>query len=197
MQGGDLYIDGWRLVDSYVGADQDIIPTIGQSLSERRIVPFYKFNATWVAERLAFDYYTRVIIPLGFILLVTYFSVYLPHARFDSTMGIQVTALLSAIALYLALPKVETDQATLSDTIFMVTYAAVSLMIGLSILKDNLTTRSAKASAWIVSSLQKVLFPIAVVAVLALTLADEPSFASEALGELTGRLNEWIEAAMN
>jgi uncharacterized membrane protein AbrB (regulator of aidB expression) len=146
---------------------------------------------------LAFDYYTRVIIPLGFILLVTYFSVYLPHARFDSTMGIQVTALLSAIALYLALPKVETDQATLSDTIFMVTYAAVSLMIGLSILKDNLTTLSAKASAWIVSSLQKVLFPIAVVAVLALTLADEPSFASEALGELTGRLNERIEAAMN
>jgi hypothetical protein len=196
-QGGDLYIDGWRRVDSYVGADQDIIPTIGQSVSERRIVPFYKFNATWVAERLAFDYYTRVIIPLGFILLVTYFSVYLPHARFDSTMGIQVTALLSAIALYVALPKVETDQATLSDTIFMVTYAAVSLMIGLSILKDNLTTRSAKASAWIVSSLQKVLFPIAVVAVLALTLADEPSFASEALGELTGRLNEWIEAAMN
>ena len=40
-------------------------------------------------------------------------------------------ALLSGIALYLALPKVETDQATLSDTISMVTYAAVSLMIGL------------------------------------------------------------------
>ena len=116
-----------------------------------------------------------MIIPLGFILLVTYFSVYLPHARFDSTMGIQVTALLSAIALYLALPKVETDQATLSDTIFMVTYAAVSLMIGLSILKDNLTTRSAKASAWVISSLQKVWFPIVVVAALALTIPRWPA----------------------
>jgi hypothetical protein len=193
---GDVFIDGWRLVDAYVGADQDIIPTIGQSVSERRIVPFYKFNATWVAERLAFDYYTRVIIPLGFILLVTYFSVFLPHARFDSTMGIQVTALLSSIALYLALPKVETDQATLSDTIFMVTYAAVSLMIGLSILKDNLTTRQAKVSAWAVAALQRILFPIAVIAALIVTLSNEPMLTVEALGDLTARLNEWIAATL-
>jgi len=173
-QRSDPNIDGWRLIDSYVGADQDIIPTIGQSLSERRVVPFYKFNATWVAERLAFDYYTRVIIPLGFILLVTYFSVFLPHARFDSTMGIQVTALLSSIALYLALPKVETDQATLSDTVFMITYAAVSSMIGLSILKDNLATRAAGGSIGFVSALQRVLFPIMVISALAFVLIEDP-----------------------
>ena len=149
-----------------MGADQDIIPTIGSTLSERRIVPFYKFNATWVAERISVDYYTRVIIPLGFILLVTYFSVYLPHARFDSPMGIQVTALLSAIALYLALPKVDTDQATLSDKVFMVTYAAVSTMIGLSILKDQLSSRNWRALRIFVAATQRVLFPIAVVAAM-------------------------------
>ncbi|MEO1544981.1 MAG: hypothetical protein AAFR75_13335, partial [Pseudomonadota bacterium] len=170
----DMNVDGWRVVDYYVGADQDIIPTIGTSLSERRIVPFYKFNATWVAERIAIDYYTRVIIPLGFILLVTYFSVFLPHPRFDSTMGIQVTALLSAIALYLALPKVDTEQATLSDKIFMMTYAAVSLMIGLSILKDNLTTNvSGGLGVRVVAGIQRIVFPVLVVSAMALTLLSD------------------------
>lgn len=163
----DMVVDGWRVIDQYVGADQDIIPTIGTSLSERRIVPFYKFNATWVAERISIDYYTRVVIPLGFILLVTYFSVFLPHTRFDSVMGIQVTALLSAIALYLALPKVDTDQATLSDKIFMVTYAAVSLMIGLSILKERLYGTLRPMSVGGVTLVQKVLFPMAVVGAMA------------------------------
>ena len=163
----DLAVDGWRVMDQYVGADQDIIPTIGSSLSERRIVPFYKFNATWVAQRISIDYYTRVVIPLGFILLVTYFSVYLPRARFDSAMGVQVTALLSSIALYLALPKVDTDQATLSDKIFMITYAAVSMMIGLSILKDNIKDSPRAGLRMAVSLLQRVVFPLAVVLTMA------------------------------
>ncbi|MEO1205734.1 MAG: ABC transporter substrate-binding protein [Pseudomonadota bacterium] len=174
LRSTDMNVDGWRLVDNYVGADQDIIPTIGASLSERRIVPFYKFNATWVAERIAIDYYTRVIIPLGFILLVTYFSVFLPHPRFDSTMGIQVTALLSAIALYLALPKIDTEQATLSDKIFMLTYAAVSMMIGLSILKDNLTTNiSGGLGVRLVAGIQRIVFPMFVIGAMALTLLSD------------------------
>lgn len=196
----DFSVDGWRLLDSYVGADQDIIPTIGSSLSERRIVPFYKFNATWVTSRIATDYYTRVIIPLGFILLVTYFSVFLPHPRFDSTMGIQVTALLSSIALYLALPKVDTDQATLSDKIFMMTYAAVSLMIGLSILKDNLSNRvTGGVGVRVVSGLQKVAFPLLVVGVLLWTLAadraGEGSLVTEVVAWFDGLKERFQELA--
>ncbi|MEO0672867.1 MAG: ABC transporter substrate-binding protein [Pseudomonadota bacterium] len=162
--------DGWRIVDAYVGSDQDIIPTIGTSLSEQRIVPFYRFNVTWVASRIAVDYYTRVIIPLGFILLITYFSVFLPHTRFESAMGIQVTALLSAIALYLALPKIDTDQATLSDRIFTMTYAAVAAMIGLSILKDNMRAEGGSALRTAVIGVQRVVFPIAILAAFAWVL---------------------------
>ena len=162
--------DGWRIIDAYVGSDQDIIPTIGTSLSEQRIVPFYRFNVTWVASRIAVDYYTRVIIPLGFILLVTYFSVFLPHTRFESAMGIQVTALLSAIALYLALPKIDTDQATLSDRIFTMTYAAVATMIGLSILKDNLRAEGRSTLRSLVVGTQRVVFPIAILAAFAWVL---------------------------
>lgn len=184
------YVDQWRIVDRYVGADQDIIPTIGASLSQRRIVPFYKFNATWVAERIAIDYTTRVVIPLAFILLVTYFSVFLPHQRFDSAMGIQVTALLSAIALYLAQPKLDTEQATLSDKIFMMTYAAVALMIGLSILKDNLTNRvHGGAAVPMVAGLQRVIFPAAVLVAMGFVLFTDPLDPRSIGEQITALLN--------
>lgn len=159
----DVPVDGWQLKDRYVGSDQDIVPTLGATLGEKRIVPFYKFNATWVVKRVAVDYYLRVVVPLAFILLITYFSVFLPHARFESIMAIQVTALLSSIALYLALPKVDSDQATFSDKLFMLTYAAVSLMIGLSILKDNMRKTPYRPIIWSVVFVQLVVFPIATI----------------------------------
>jgi uncharacterized membrane protein AbrB (regulator of aidB expression) len=87
-------------------------------------------------------------------------------------MAIQVTALLSSIALYLALPKVDSDQATLSDKIFMMTYAAVSLMIGLSILKDNLWQRKSRVFSRFVALIQRVVFPVATVAVITFLLTN-------------------------
>jgi hypothetical protein len=180
----EVPVDGWELAEHYVGSDQDIVPTLGASLGERRIVPFYKFNATWIVTRIAVDYYLRVVVPLAFILLVTYFSVFLPHSRFESIMAIQVTALLSSIALYLALPKVDSDQATLSDKIFMMTYAAVSLMIGLSILKDNL--RKVREVVLGVSFLQWIIFPVATVALIMFLLPSTKGGAMHAADTLAG-----------
>ncbi|MEL6372739.1 MAG: ABC transporter substrate-binding protein [Pseudomonadota bacterium] len=177
-------LDGWRARDAYVGSDQDIIPTLDRSIVKKRIVPFYKFNSTWVVQRIAVDYYLRVVIPLGFILLITYFSVFLRASRFESTMGIQVTALLSAIALYLALPKVDTDQATLSDKIFMATYAAVALMIGLSILKDHRAVARWRSARWLVSLVQIVVFPVAVVTMLGALLLGARGPEVSLMGEL-------------
>ena len=159
--GGD--VDGWRLRDEYVGSQQDFISTIAANGTARHLVPIHKFNQTWVAQRISIDYYIRVVVPLGFILLVTYFSVYLPPSRFDSTVAIQVTALLSSIALYLALPKVDSDQATLSDRMFIMTYAAVALMIGLTILKDSVWLGKVKPLRYVVGGAQKIAFPVATV----------------------------------
>ncbi|MGH1417526.1 MAG: ABC transporter substrate-binding protein [Hyphomicrobiaceae bacterium] len=185
----NITIDGWRLDDQYVGSDQDIIPTIDRSLSERRIVPFYKFNATWVVQRVAVDYYLRVVIPLGFILLVTYFSVFLRHNRFESIMAIQVTALLSSIALYLALPKVDSDQATLSDQIFILTYAAVSIMIGLSILRENYWPKKITGFGRFVLFVQWIVFPITTLVVAGYLIT---SATGETLAIAT-RLGEIVE----
>jgi Periplasmic binding protein len=180
-------IDGWAAKDRYVGSDQDIIPTIDRHLGDKRLVPFYKFNYTWVVSRNATDYYLRVIVPLGFILLVTYFSIFLGHARFDSTVAIQVTALLSAIALYLALPKVDSDQATLSDKVFMITYAMVSFMIGLSVLKDWGYVGERTAVRRLVSFIQTVVYPVIAIGLMT-SLVAGPMF----LAEMSEKLSNYI-----
>jgi hypothetical protein len=185
QSGGE--VDGWALRDQYVGSEQDIISTIAADGIGRHVVPIYKFNQTWTVRRISIDYYIRVVVPLAFILLVTYFSVYLPPARFDSTVAIQVTALLSSIALYLALPKVDSDQATLSDKMFIMTYAAVALMIGLTILKDSRWLTSFRPGRVMVVGIQRVAFPVTTVLIVAVLMsaADRKSGnVLQALGDL-------------
>jgi hypothetical protein len=78
-----------------------------------------------------------VVIPLGFIMIIAYLAIFIPGAHFEAIVTIQVTALLSAVALYLTIPKVDSDQATISDKIFLFNYMITALMIGISILRVN------------------------------------------------------------
>jgi len=55
--------------------------------------------------------------------------VFIPRIEFNATIAIQVTALLSAIALYFSLNQPQADDATLSDLIFVGSYASIALMI--------------------------------------------------------------------
>lgn len=125
--------DGWSVQDQYVGYDEDYIPVTDARNDEKSIVPFYKVNFSWVMEREATDYYLRVVVPLAFILFVAFLSVFIPREHFEAIVTIQVTALLSAVALYLSIPKVGNDAATVSDRIFLIDYMAVSMMIAISI----------------------------------------------------------------
>lgn len=167
----DFEIDGWELEGQYVGSNQDIITTIQDYVGEERIIPFYKFNYTWVVKRHAVDYYLKVVFPLTFILVVAYFSIFIPDSRFDSVIAIQVTALLSSIALYLAIPKPESDSATLSDEIFVFTYFVISIMIGLSIFRVNASTKNVPTLAAIVAFFQSFCLPIFALLMLGYVLA--------------------------
>ena len=158
-------IDGFKYLNAYVGSDQDAIPTL-DGTGGKAVVSFYKFNDTFVVKRLSLDYAMRVILPLGFILLMTYFSAFMARERFDSIIAVQVTALLSAIALNFSLPPTGADGMTLSDTTFIVAYAAISLMIGLSVLKDSRLIDAMTGTDWIVSGIQKVVFPLAMLGLL-------------------------------
>ena len=132
-----LEADGWLLKDQYVGYDEDYIPVTDARTDEKSIVPFYKADFAVVMQREATDYYLRVVVPLAFILIVAFLSIFIPREHFEAVVTIQVTALLSAVALYLSIPKVGNDAATVSDRIFLLDYLAVSLMIAISVARVN------------------------------------------------------------
>lgn len=127
--------DGWTIADQYVGYDENFIPIIDAKSDQRSIVPFYKGTFSWIMTREATDYYLRVVVPLGFILIIAYLSIFIPKENFEAIVTIQVTALLSAVALYLSIPKIGSDVSTVSDRIFLFNYMATSMMIGISILR--------------------------------------------------------------
>jgi hypothetical protein len=129
--------EGWRVKEQYVGYDEDFLPVIDARSHERSVVPFYKGSFVWVMKREATDYFLTVVVPLAFLMIIAYLSIFIPLSHFEAIVTIQVTALLSAVALYLTISKVGADAATISDKIFLFDYMAISLMIGISILRIN------------------------------------------------------------
>jgi len=145
--------DGWQPRVQYVGYDEDFVPMIDAFTHTPSVVPFYKASFVWLMKRQATDYYLRVVVPLGFILIVAYLSIFIGLGHFEAIVTIQVTALLSAVALYLSLPKLDADSATISDRIFVFNYMLVSLMIVISILMVNRFVgrgRWVKSGLWLV-----------------------------------------------
>ncbi|MFM1815478.1 MAG: hypothetical protein RLZ98_2173 [Pseudomonadota bacterium] len=164
-------VDGWQVRNHYVGTRELIVETISGPFGERSVLPYYNFNYTWVMERQVVDYLLRVVVPLGFIIVVAYLANFIPRAEFEAIIAIQVTALLSAIALYLALNQPSSDVATLSDHIFVTAYAVISAMIALSILEVNTTLIRYRRFLAVVTVLQVYLVPLFAVVVIATMLS--------------------------
>ena len=143
--------ESWTPMVHYVGYDEDFVPVVDSFTHEASVAPFYKASFVWQMRRETTDYFLRVVVPLGFILGIAYLSIFIPMARFDSIVAIQVTALLSAVALYISLPKLDSDTATLSDRIFVFDYMMVSLMIAITVLRINPFVASRR---WLVSVLE-------------------------------------------
>ena len=129
--------DGWEQKAQYVGYNQDFVPVVDAYTLAPSVVPFYQTRFTWLMQREATDYFLRVAVPLAFILFVAYLSIFIPRNHFEAIVTIQVTALLSSVALYLSLPKIDSGAATLSDRAFVFAYLILSIMIGLSIMRIN------------------------------------------------------------
>jgi len=169
--------DGWEPKDQYVGYDEDFVTTIDAKTHQPSIVPFYKGSFVWIMERETTDYFLRVVVPLLFIMAVAYVSIFIPLSHFEAIVTIQVTALLSAVALYLSLPAIDSDGTTLSDRIFLFAYLAVTVMIAISVLRINpfITDRPKAQMALTVAHV--VLIPL-----LALIMAIYVQRASMGLG---------------
>jgi hypothetical protein len=143
--------ENWGPIAHYVGYDEDFVPVVDSFTHEVSVAPFYKASFVWQMRRETTDYFLRVVVPLGFILGIAYLSIFIPMVRFDSIVAIQVTALLSAVALYISLPKLDSDTATLSDRIFVFDYMMVSFMISITVLRVNSVVASRR---WLVGMLE-------------------------------------------
>lgn len=131
--------DGWQVAEQYVSYLDDFVPVVDAFTHRPSIVPFYRTRFVWLMDRETTDFYFRVAIPLIFILTVAYLSIFIPKGRLESIVTIQVTALLSSVALYLSLTQVGANTATITDKIFVLAYMVVSLMIIISILRINVS----------------------------------------------------------
>lgn len=168
--------EGWNVEDQYVSYDEVFLPIIDATSHERSIVPFYKGSFVWTMKREATDYFLTVVVPLAFIMIIAYLAIFIPNMHFEAIVTIQVTALLSAVALYLTIPKVDSDTATVSDKIFLFDYMLISLMIGISILRVNRFVERAPRLKQTLALIHVVLIPVLVafmaVYVLGASLSD-------------------------
>lgn len=126
---------GWEYVDQYVGYDHDIISFVDTFKDQQQTLPFYKFSYTYVLARARVDFFLKVLTPLLVILIVTYFSIFIPLHRFETMEAMQVTSLLASIALYFSAYKPVMEYATISDKIFIFTYVMITSLIGTSIVQ--------------------------------------------------------------
>jgi hypothetical protein len=130
-------VDGWAPKQQYVGYDEDYVRTIDAQTLVPSVVPFYKASFVWLMTRQTTDYFLRVVVPLGFILIIAYLSIFISAEHFEAIVTIQVTALLSAVALYLSLTKLDANIETLSDRIFLFSYLVLSIIIAITIARAN------------------------------------------------------------
>ncbi len=174
MRDNNADTEDWIVQDKYVGYDEDFISVMDARQETRSVIPFYKASFAWIMKREATDYYLQVVIPLAFILIVAYLSVFIPQGHFEAIVTIQVTALLSAVALYLSIPKVDSDTATVSDRIFLVDYLAVSLMIAFSIIRMSPFLQRHAGLSGTMRWIHIVGFPVLVIALVMYILGQMP-----------------------
>jgi len=169
-----LSVENWDVVEQYVSYAHDFVPVVDAFTHEPGIVPFYETRFVWQMKRETTDYYLRVLVPLMFILIVAYLSIFIPQSHIEAIITLQVTALLAAVALYLSLPQVDSDTATVSDRIFVIDYMMVSLMIFISILRINVRTHKWRLLNSILVVTHAVLIPALVIVSVGLILEALP-----------------------
>ncbi|HSI91704.1 MAG TPA: hypothetical protein VK927_11340, partial [Adhaeribacter sp.] len=151
--------NGWTYKYQYVGFDKEIISSSNAFSLVRKNIPYYKFTFEYVMKRLPIDYFLKTLMPLFTILTIAYMSVYIPPREFEALAAIQVTALLSSIALYFSTYKPQIQYATSSDKIFIFSYVMVTTLIGSSILIYIIRRRSPFLKR-VAQVYQRILFPL-------------------------------------
>jgi len=174
LRDSSLNVENWDVLEQYVSYANDLVPVVDAFTHQPSIVPFYQSRFVWQMKRETTDYYIRVLVPLMFILIVAYLSIFIPQSNIEAIITLQVTALLAAVALYLSLPQVDSDTATVSDRIFVLDYMMASLMIFISIMRMNVRAHKWRLLNRVLVVTHVVLIPILVAVSVGLILRAMP-----------------------
>ena len=154
---------GWIYENGYVGFEQDIINAGSDLSSLQKNIQGYNFSFVYNLKRGKVDFTLKTVVPLLALLIISYFSVFIPHKEFEAQAGIQVTSLLAAIALFFSTYKPVMQNAAISDKIFVFTYIMITSLIGTSIYlyvrnhQQNVFTKS-------IQYYQRIIFPAILIA---------------------------------
>ena len=124
----------------FVGMEPLTVRLTNNDTGAPELVPVYRFSYAWELKREAQDFMLKIGIPLLIVLMLAYSVLFLPLVEFEAACGISITALLSAIALYMGLPTPETGEITLADGMFFLSYAMICICI-MPILRDRVMER--------------------------------------------------------
>lgn len=134
-------IDGWRPLSSYVGSKPEIISFIDPVHGKHRHRTVHKHRFSFDVKRDGGDFLFKVALPLISVLLLAYLSTLLPDKNIDSKMTVQVSSLLTVIALYFTIQKPEGNTATIADRLIIWSVVALTFLISLSITRARIKGR--------------------------------------------------------
>lgn len=131
----DFEIDGWKPLSAYVGNRPDITMLTDPQTGKRRFMKVYKFSYAFEIHRTGGDFIFKVVLPLSSVLFLAYMSSLLQDERCDAKLSVQVSALLTVIALYFTIQKPDANTATIADSLIIWSVVALTYLIALSIIR--------------------------------------------------------------
>jgi hypothetical protein len=132
MQDLEFDCPGWKIISGRIGKKSGFWKMPIDRHFNMSFIEKYNISFGWVLERQVNDTLLKICVPLGILVLISYFPVVSSKESSDTMMSVLITSLLAAIALYFSLEKPVSDKMTLLDKIFIVSYVIIGMyLVGL------------------------------------------------------------------
>ena len=129
LQDLDFQLDGWKLEENKSGIlRKKETHHIGRSLDNRTEIR-EEVRVGWTLARTNVINIMKIAIPMTFLMLLNYYTVFLGYGNVSSSVGILTTTFLSGIALYFSTEKPAPLRITTIDLIFIYYYIQVGVLV--------------------------------------------------------------------
>ena len=127
----EFNVDGWRLLDASCGINRKKSWVALSENLERTPIINEEIRVGWELKRVNSMTLLKIGIPLSFLFILVYYTLYQPINESSSPLGYLTTAFLSSIALYFSTERPQPLSMTTIDVIFAFFYviSGISLLM--------------------------------------------------------------------